>query len=602
MRFSQSVALLAWAVPALGSTYQVKESHSVPRGWNVVSSAPESHRIELHFALKQSRFDELEKTLYEVSTPGHPRYRQHLSQEEVHDLVKPTDETLDLVEEWLVSHGVDVDGLDYTPSKDWFTVTLPIDTIERLLNTKYSVYEHEDGTRLVRTPKWSLPEHLHDHIESIQPTNSFFRPHQEGRQFKIADELASFPAYAVAEAQVENPTVDAVCNSSLVTPLCLRTLYGTVDYTPQAHGKNKIGINNFLNETANHSDVNIFINTYRPEAKGFNFTTFIVSHGDDQQTPDTPEQLEDGKDIEANLDAETIIGISYPTKVYTYNTGGNPPPFKPSVGSDSDTNEPYATWLKFVSSQSDDILPQTISTSYGDEEQTVPPSYAHSVCKRFAALGARGVTILFASGDSGVGGNGTCVSNDGKNRTEFIPEFPTGCPYVTSVGATMNFNPEVVAFNERNGYVGGGGFSNYFERPLYQEKFVKEYVHGLDGLHDGLYNKHGRGYPDIAAQGRAFAVIWNGTVHGVDGTSASTPAAAGIITLVNDALVAAGKRPLGFLNPWLYAEAHKTFNDITSGSSFGCSTSGFPAKKGWDAVTGFGTFDFKKLKDLALSK
>lgn len=504
-------------------------------------------------------------------------------------MVRPTDETLDLVEEWLNSHGVDVNGLDYTPSKDWFTVTLPVDKVERLLNTKYSVYEHEDGTQLVRTPKWSLPEHLHDHIESIQPTTSFFRPRQEGRQFKIADELASFPINAVAEAQVENPTVDTVCNASSVTPLCLRTLYGTVDYTPQAHGKNKIGINNFLNETANHSDVNIYINTFRPEAKGFNFTTFIVNHGNDQQTPDTPEQLDSGKDIEANLDAETIIGISYPTKVYTYNTGGSPP-FKPSVGSDSDTNEPYATWLNFVSSQSDSVLPQTISTSYGDEEQTVPRSYAHSVCKRFAALGARGVTVLFASGDSGVGSNGTCISNDGRNRTEFIPEFPTGCPYVTSVGATMDFKPEVVAFNERNGYVGGGGFSNYFERPLYQEHTVKEYVKGLEGLHHGLYNKHGRGYPDIAAQGRAFAVIWNGTVHGVDGTSAATPAAAGVITLVNDALVAAGKRPLGFLNPWLYAEAHKTFTDITSGSSFGCNTSGFPAKEGWDAVTGFGTF------------
>lgn len=65
MKFSRPVALLAWAVPALGSTYQVKESHFVPRGWNAVGSAPDGHRIELHFALKQSSFDELEKSLYE---------------------------------------------------------------------------------------------------------------------------------------------------------------------------------------------------------------------------------------------------------------------------------------------------------------------------------------------------------------------------------------------------------------------------------------------------------------------------------------------------------------------------------------------------------
>lgn len=59
--------------------------------------------------------------------------------------------------------------------------------------------------------------------------------------------------------------------------------------------------------------------------------------------------------------------------------------------------------------------------------------------------------------------------------------------------------------------------------------------------------------------------------------------------LVNDALVAAGKKPLGFINPWLYSKAYKTFTDVTIGSSFGCNTTGFPATEGWDAVTGFGT-------------
>ena len=64
-----------------------------------------------------------------------------------------------------------------------------------------------------------------------------------------------------------------------------------------------------------------------------------------------------------------------------------------------------------------------ITTSYGDEEQTVPHDYATHVCNLFAQLGSRGVTLLFASGDSGVGG-GKCLTNDGKNRTAFVPAFP----------------------------------------------------------------------------------------------------------------------------------------------------------------------------------
>ena len=66
----------------------------------------------------------------------------------------------------------------------------------------------------------------------------------------------------------------------------------------------------------------------------------------------------------------------------------------------------------------------------------------------------------------------------------------------------------------------------------------------------------------------------------LDGTSASTPTAAAFISLVNDALIAAGKPPLGFLNPWLYGGGYKAFMDVTNGSSAGCGTEGFPGVKG----------------------
>jgi tripeptidyl-peptidase-1 len=45
--------------------YVVKERHHVPRQWRRVSSAPAQHLIELSIGLKQSRFSELERHLYE---------------------------------------------------------------------------------------------------------------------------------------------------------------------------------------------------------------------------------------------------------------------------------------------------------------------------------------------------------------------------------------------------------------------------------------------------------------------------------------------------------------------------------------------------------
>ena len=236
-----------------------------------------------------------------------------------------------------------------------------------------------------------------------------------------------------------------------------------------------------------------------------------------------------------------------------------------------------------------------ISSSYSDDEQTVPYSYAKTVCNLFAQLGARGVTFLVSSGDSGVGANGTCLSNNGKNTSRFLPEFPNSCPYITSVGGTKDFNPEVAALDPTSGFTSGGGFSNYFPRPAYQDDIVPAYIHSLGTEFSHLYNKTGRGYPDLAAQGQAFMTIWNGTVVPLDGTSASAPTVAGILTLVNDALIAAGKPPLGFLNPALYSGLSKAFTDITSGSAAGCNSSGFPAQVGWDAVTGFGSPYFPRV-------
>jgi tripeptidyl-peptidase-1 len=37
------------------------------------------------------------------------------------------------------------------------------------------MYVHNDGSTLVRTSEWSLPEHLHNHVDLVQPTTSFFR-------------------------------------------------------------------------------------------------------------------------------------------------------------------------------------------------------------------------------------------------------------------------------------------------------------------------------------------------------------------------------------------------------------------------------------------
>jgi tripeptidyl-peptidase-1 len=101
---------------------------------------------------------------------------------------------------------------------------------------------------------------------------------------------------------------------------------------------------------------------FRPEAvsAAYNFTVQTVAGGNDQQTPNNSTQLASGKDTEGNLDAETILGITWPTPLTTYNTGGNPDYIQDELTL-SDTNEPYLTWLQYILNQTD--IPQVISTS-----------------------------------------------------------------------------------------------------------------------------------------------------------------------------------------------------------------------------------------------
>ena len=194
------------------------------------------------------------------------------------------------------------------------------------------------------------------------------------------------------------------------------------------------------------------------------------------------------------------LGYSNPIKFYS--TAGNGPlvPDLDQPSQDNNQNEPYLDFVTYLSNLPDDELPQTLTTSYGEDEQSVPEKYSKTVCNMFGKLGLRGVSILFSSGDTGVGS--ACQTNDGKNTTRFLPIFPAACPYVTSVGGTYNVQPE------RAVYFSSGGFSDRWARPSYQDDAVKDYLKILGNQQwKGLYNPKGRGFPDVAAQGLNFRII-----------------------------------------------------------------------------------------------
>lgn len=567
---------------SLGRWNDLAEKHAwaeIPRGWEYESPAPADFPLKMRIGLKQDKIDDLIASLMETSDPNHARYGKHLSTAEADPLVAAHPDSHEAVNSWLKYHSIYPEDVTHSSGGgDWVILRVTVSQAERMLNAKYNVYHHlSSSERVVRTMSYSLPRQLHRHVDVVSPTTYFSTIRSMRATHFVQSESTQVKdtSQGVSTSAAAPPSS---CNT-VITLSCLRTLYNTSNYTPTATRINKLGVAGYLSEFANRADLQTFFNRYRTDAVGSNYTTVLVNGGSDNQTK---------PGVEANLDIQYTTGISFPTPNTYYSTGGSPP-FVPDSQTPTDTNEPYLDWLNFILSQS--TIPQTITTSYGDDEQSVPPDYAHAVCHRFAELGAKGITVLFSSGDFGVGG-GDCKTNDGTDRVLFQPAFPASCPFVTAVGGTVKTNPEVaVGFS-------GGGFSRYFARPSYQTQAVKAFFSGLGTKYQGLYNVSGRAYPDVAAQSSGFQVVVGGRVISVGGTSASSPTVAGIFSLLNDVRLTRGQSSLGFINPLIYSTALKGFTDITSGSNPGCGTPGFTAGIGWDPVTGLGTPNFAKLRTL----
>ena len=187
----------------------------------------------------------------------------------------------------------------------------------------------------------------------------------------------------------------------------------------------------------------------------------------------------------------------------------------------------------------------------------------------------------------------------------FWADFPTSSPYVTSVGATIfkTADGKTVAAEHaasiKDGAIitTGGGFSAVADLPSWQSSSVGAWASSSSAPKPppGTYDATKRGYPDVSMNGHNYQV-WAAdnkkdscpcSQHGVDGTSASSPAFAGLISLINGHLLKAGKSQLGFLNPALYemaAKAPTAFKDVTVGDNK--CTRDYCMQYGFEASTG----------------
>eukprot|EP00397_Hematodinium_sp_SG-2012_P017994 GEMP01018415.1.p1 GENE.GEMP01018415.1~~GEMP01018415.1.p1 ORF type:complete len:310 (+),score=79.61 GEMP01018415.1:909-1838(+) len=225
-------------------------------------------------------------------------------------------------------------------------------------------------------------------------------------------------------------------------------------------------------------------------------------------------------------------------------------------------------------------------------------------------LGARGVTVVSATGDGGSHFSFTPFAEDTRigralNNISCRSNFPTFAPTssaVLAVGGTDFPNGVPNEHTPPQSWAqGGGGFSLQFPRTSWQTKAVDEYLANFRNVMPPVasFNARGRAYPDVAALATNVPMCVNNECFLVGGTSAAAPTVAALLTLITAERINAGLPPLGMIAPRLYRiwESDRTvFDDIVDGptSQVECAN-GFPSTTGWDARTGLGHVNYRKL-------
>ncbi|KAA1478787.1 family S53 protease [Dentipellis sp. KUC8613] len=537
---------------------------SAPSGFVLTSPVPPTDILPFRLALTPQDFSGLEQALYSVSTPGDAQYGKHLSLEEVQKFTTPTSATMDAITSFLSAHNLTQTRL--SNGKNWLNVNITAGDANTLFGANYSVFTHQEtGEKVIRTLEYSIPQGLEGHVQVVHPGTTF--PQHIKRSKPKA--IPSPPPTATSNHSTR-ASLPSSCNENM-TPACLLELYSIP--TALAPSKDsRLVVTSYEEEYVSTSALKKFLQQYRTDLDPS--TTFTLQTVAGGQNPQDPNEI----GSEGTLDIQMTVGLASGIPVTLLATG------------ESNLLDPIGFINSMDALLAESNPPQVVTISYGWDEDFISPALASTICNSFAQVGARGVSVLVASGDGGVSGghdDDSCTSSD-----PFIPVFPGTCPFVTAVGSTI-YNNETAA------YFSSGGFSNFFATPSYQSSspYVTNYLKTLGSTYKGRYNASGRAFPDVATIGDYVAIVYQGSDQQEAGTSCSAPMFASVVALLNSELLAAGKSVLGFLNPLLWSgKFDGALNDVTTGSNPGCGSNGFSASAGWDPVTGFGTPNYPKMK------
>jgi subtilase family serine protease len=598
----------------------------------VVSDSFAADRVLLLLDRLPERGAALAQFLRDAHSPGSTNYHKWLTPDQFGEQFGPMSADLQVVSRWLNSHGFRVSRT--SRSRQFIEFSGTAGQIREAFHTEIHQYAINGEAHYGNASDVKIPEALASLVRGVAPMNSF----RAQPQVRIAGPALYRRTSKKATPQWTAPNQYGTANpyQFIVTPEDLATQYNLAPlYRAGVNGTGQtIGI-------INESNIDLsLVQAYQKLFGVGGITPQVVIDGDDPGTIS-------GVDVEAYLDVELAGAVAPKSTVSLY------------IANASNLQDPLElAALRAV----EDNQASVLSVSFGQCELYLGNAGNGFWSALWEQAAAQGQTVLVSSGDTGSVCNNTMpnVSVNGLASTPwnlavggtdfYYSDYASGGASAdtlwnsandASLGSLKAPLPEqpwndslglnVIADGfERGEYgAGGGGASSCSTQDASTHACMSGYakpgwqnVSGVpaDGVRDlpdvSLFASNGANLSAYAICGYEGECATQGggntEVLLVGGTSASSPAMAGIMALVNQKY---GRQ--GQANFTLYALAQQrpaAFHDITVGSnSFPCVVGGnetcvqmanghigtaqYPAGIGYDQASGLGSVDASQFVD-----
>jgi uncharacterized protein (TIGR03437 family) len=520
--------------------------------------------LELHDVTLLLRPDaSLDRFLGEQQDPKSANYHKWLTPEQFGDRFGLTARDIDQVTQWLRSEGLRVG--DVARGRHWITFSGTTERVGRALGTQFHRYRVKGEDHVANIDEPSVPAALASVVAGFDGLHDF----------------APRPQHAVV-GSTDQPANNSTSSSHALAPGDFATIYNVKSLYDAGVDGAGVGIAVIGRTAIDLSDIQTFRKRYNLPAA--DPTLVLVGPN--------PGKTTSGDLVEADLDLEWSGAVAPKANIfYVYAVS-------------------VRTALLYAIDQN--VAP-IVTYSFGACET------GSSTALRYQAqqANAQGITVVAASGDSGAAVCDSLTSLTGQAAKGVTLSYPANIPELTAIGGTQfvdaggsywnptndadgasakSYIPEAV-WNDPN-LRGTGGASAYYEKPPWQTG-------------PGVPNDGSRDVPDLSLSAGSshtpYLVQYAGSTVRVVGTSAGSPAFAGILALLTDSLQkqkVLAQPGLGNVNPTLYRLARGTtdvFHDIVDGDNkIACVQSspscvdgmlGYSAAPGFDLATGLGTID-----------